>query len=92
LWTASDALARVARLLAVLPDGSPLAAYLPPIPQDAPARTLRYRAAVASTLIAGLESARDGALSLDQDADWKPIRVTRRVDDDPQANGAAPPA
>jgi hypothetical protein len=38
LWTASDALARVARLLAVLPDGSPLAAYMPTIPQDAPAR------------------------------------------------------
>jgi segregation and condensation protein A len=92
LWTASDALARVARLLAVLPDGSPLAAYLPPIPQDAPARTLRCRAAVASTLIAGLERARDGALSLDQDADWKPIRLTRRVDDDPHIGGAASPA
>jgi segregation and condensation protein A len=92
LWTTSDALARVARLLAVLPDGSPLAAYLPPISQDAPARALRCRAALASTLIAGLERARDGALSLDQDADWKPIRVTRRRDDDPQADGPARPA
>jgi segregation and condensation protein A len=80
LWTASDALGLVTRLLAVLPDGSPLTAYLPPIPQDAPARTLRCRAAVASTLIAGLEHARDGALSLDQDAAWVPIRVTRRLD------------
>jgi segregation and condensation protein A len=86
LWSASDALARVSQLLPVLPDGSPLAAYVPPIPQDVPARARRCRVAVASTLIAGLERARDGALLLDQDADWMPIRVTRRVDDD-QAPG-----
>jgi segregation and condensation protein A len=92
LWTASDALAQVSRLLAVLPDGSPLAAFLPIIPHDAPARALRCRAAVASTLIAGLERARDGALSLDQDAAWMPIRVTRRVVDDPAKKTAAPPA
>jgi segregation and condensation protein A len=81
LWTASDAIGRVSQLLPVLPDGSPLAAYLPLIPRDAPARALRCRVAVASTLIAGLERARDGALQLDQEADWLPIRVTRRVDD-----------
>jgi segregation and condensation protein A len=91
LWIASDPLARVARLLAVLPEGSPLAAYQPTFPQDASARALRCRAAVASTLIAGLGRARDGALSLDQEADWMPIRVTRRVDDDPHADRAAPP-
>jgi segregation and condensation protein A len=89
LWTASDALARVTRLLAVLPDGSPLAAYLPPIPHEAPDRALQCRAAVASTLIAGLERARDGALSLDQNADWTPIRVTRRATDD---SGTVDPA
>jgi segregation and condensation protein A len=54
LWTVSDALTRVARLLSELPDGSPLAAYLPPIPENVPARALRCRAAMASTLIAGL--------------------------------------
>jgi segregation and condensation protein A len=78
LWTASDAIAHLSRLLAVLPDGSPLAAFLPTIPGDAPARALRCRAAVSSTLIAGLERARDGALSLHQDADWTSIRVIRR--------------
>jgi segregation and condensation protein A len=46
---------------------------------------------VASTLIAGLEHARDGALSLHQDPDWMPIRVTRRMDDDPHADRAVPP-
>ena len=91
LWTASDALIRVARLLSVLPDGSPLAAYLPPIPQDVPARALRCRAAMASTLIAGLERARDGALLLDQEADWVPIRVTRRAKDDPVVDASVPP-
>jgi segregation and condensation protein A len=89
LWTASDALARVSQLLPVLPDGSLLAAFLPPIPHDAPARALRCRVAVASTLIAGLERARDSALLLDQDADWTPIRVTRSVDDGP-APGIGP--
>jgi segregation and condensation protein A len=83
LWTASDALGQLSRLLATLPDGSPLAAFLPRIDRDAPSRALRCRAAVASTLIAGLERARDGALLLDQEADWMPIRVNRRVDNDP---------
>jgi segregation and condensation protein A len=91
LWTASNALAQLARLLAVLPDGSPLAAYLPTIPEDAPRRALRQRAAVASTLIAALERARDGALLLDQESAWRRIRITRR-DDNPQADPPETPA
>ena len=55
-----------------------LAALLPAINGDDPGRTLRCRAAVASTLVAGLELARDGALALDQDAAWTDIRVSRR--------------
>jgi segregation and condensation protein A len=91
LWTASNALAQLARLLDVLPDGSPLEAYLPTIPRDAPRRALRQRAAVASTLIAALERARDGALSLEQEAAWRPIRLTRRVDDTPQTDETETP-
>jgi segregation and condensation protein A len=91
LWTASNAPAHVARLLAVLPDGSPLEAYLPTIPLDAPQRALRHRAAVASTLIAALERARDGALSLEQESAWMPIRLTRRVDDTPPADDTKTP-
>jgi transposase len=34
-------------------------------------------AALSSTLIAGLELARDGVLVLDQDAAWTPVRVRR---------------
>jgi hypothetical protein len=41
LWTATDALAQFSRLLATLPDGSPLAAFLPHIDRDAPSRALR---------------------------------------------------
>jgi segregation and condensation protein A len=91
LWTASNALAQLARLLDVLPDGSPLEAYLPTIPRDAPRRALRQRAAVASTLIAALERARDGALSLEQEAAWQPIRLTRRVDETPQTDETETP-
>ena len=79
LWRVPDALARLDTLLGELPDGSPLAAFLPAIGGADPGRTLRCRAAVSSTLIAGLERARDGALTLDQAAEWTPILV-RRVD------------
>jgi segregation and condensation protein A len=82
LWTTHDALARVARLLDGLPDGSKLTEFLSRIPQDAPSRALRCRAALASTLIAGLELARDGALGLEQQADWTPIHLTRRANGD----------
>ena len=60
--------------------------------RDAPARPLRCRTAVASTLIAALEQARDGALVLDQAADWMPIRVTRRAPDGSAVGDPTPPA
>jgi segregation and condensation protein A len=76
LWTVSDAIARLRELLVALPDGSPLCAFLPHLGAD-PARPLRCRAALASTLLAGLELARDGALALDQEAAWRPIHLHR---------------
>ena len=89
LWTVSEALALFAWRLTVLPDGSPLTAFLPSIPDDMPSRALRCRVAVANTLIAGLERTRDGAVLLDQAADWMPIRVSRRIQGDPGAGAAA---
>ena len=60
--------------LAALPDGSPMTNYLPPIKRED--RTpLRHRAAVASTLIAGLMLALDGKLTLEQNDIWQAIRV-----------------
>jgi hypothetical protein len=43
-----------------LPEGGPLAAFLPEIDGESVYRALPYRAAVSSTLIASLELARDG--------------------------------
>jgi segregation and condensation protein A len=92
LWTATDARAHVTRLLAILADGSPLSEFLPRIPEDAPARALRHRAALASTLIASLELARDGTVGLEQAADWTPIHLTRRGNGDAAADDPASPA
>jgi hypothetical protein len=75
LWRVSDALPRLRQLPGVLPDGSPLQAFLPQLGTEQPDSALRARAALASTLIAGLELARDGVLALDQDAAWTPVRV-----------------
>jgi len=89
LWSAADAIGRVRELLPVLPDGSALLDFLPGIGLEAPRREVRCRAAVASTLVAGLELARTGDLVLDQGDDWTSVKVLRgdreRVD-----NGAGP--
>jgi len=92
LWRVSDAIPHLRQHLAALPDGSPLAAFLPAIDGDVPGRVLRCRAAVASTLVAGLELARDGALALEQDATWAPIRVRHRDNNAAVPVGAAVPA
>lgn len=73
-WRVPDAMARIEALLSDLPDGSALSAFLPK-PWGAPAHDLQCRAAVASTLLAGLELARRGALTLQQDEPWLPVRV-----------------
>jgi segregation and condensation protein A len=80
LWQVSDAIARMRQLLGVLPDGSSLAAFLPKVGGAEPGRRLRSRVALSSTLVAGLELARAGTLSLDQDLPWTPIRVQHRDD------------
>jgi segregation and condensation protein A len=74
LWQVSDAIAHMRQLLGVLPDGSPMTAFLPTVGGAEPGRALRSRVAVSSTLVAGLELARAGTLTLDQDAPWTSIR------------------
>jgi segregation and condensation protein A len=76
----SDAIARMRQLLGALPDGSPLTAFLPTVASADPGCALRYRVAVSSTLVASLELARTGTLTLDQDAPWMSIRVQHRDD------------
>lgn len=95
LWRVSDAIPHLRQRLADFPDGGPLAAFLPAIDGDDPSRALRCRAAVASTLVAGLELARHGALALEQEAAWTPIQVRSREDrsaGEAVVAGSAPPA
>jgi segregation and condensation protein A len=55
----------------------PLTAFLPAIPAEATQRDLRCRAAVASTLLAGLELARNGMLTVEQTEAEGPVRFSR---------------
>ncbi len=77
-WSMADATARMLRLLPELSGSTGLAAFLPVVANGAPDRERRCKAAVASTLLAGLELARNGTLALDQEASWMPIQVQRR--------------
>jgi hypothetical protein len=62
-WRVADAIARIEHLLRKFPEGGALAVFLSEISVESPDRSLRYRAAVSSTLIANLELARDGPLA-----------------------------
>jgi segregation and condensation protein A len=75
LWRVPDALTRVRGLLADLSQaGAPLTALVP-LHGRLVATPLQRRAALASTLVAGLELAREGALTLQQERAFGEIRV-----------------
>ena len=74
LWSVQDALRRLARLLVgSLPDWTSLERFLP----ETLGGPLERRAALASTLMAGLEMARGGAVRLRQEQAFGPILVRR---------------
>jgi segregation and condensation protein A len=75
LWRVPHALAHMRRLLAGLPQGAALEAFLPEAMGQGAAARLQRRAALASTLVAGLELSRDGAAILDQDAAFGEVHV-----------------
>jgi segregation and condensation protein A len=77
LWSVQQALARLAGLVGSLPDWSALDAYLP----EQLGTKLERRGALASTLLAGLELARGGALRLRQEVAFGPILVRAGGDD-----------
>jgi len=81
LWTVQDALRRLADLVGSLPDWSTLEEFLP----DRLESPTERRAALASTLLAGLELARDGTVRLRQEAAFGPILVRRRGDGEQDA-------
>lgn len=71
LWTVADALQRLGRLLGRSRHWTALADFLPPLGDD----PVALRAAMASTLLAGLELARTGQADLRQEASFAPILV-----------------
>jgi segregation and condensation protein A len=73
LWSVKQALQRLGMLLGSLPDWTSLDRFLP----DAIGGPLERRAALASTLVAGLEMARGGDLRLRQEQAFGPILVRR---------------
>jgi segregation and condensation protein A len=72
LWSVQSALERIGRLLGALPDWTSLEQFLPDAVFTEP---LQRRAAMAATLLAGLEMARGGGLQLRQDSAFGPILV-----------------
>jgi segregation and condensation protein A len=77
LWSVKDALQRLAALLGSVPDWTSLDHFLPDTLGGGP---LEHRAALASTLLAGLELARSGGARLRQEWDFGPILVRRAAD------------
>ena len=71
VWTVADALGRLQRMLGAAPGWTVLERFLPAVADD----PVQRRAAVASTLLAGLELARDGRAELRQAAAFGPIEV-----------------
>ena len=84
LWRVAAAAARIRQVLGRAPDGTgaELGVFLPRIGPAAPERDLRCKAAVASTLLAAMELARDGSLILEQGGSWTAIQAQRRKSGD----------
>jgi segregation and condensation protein A len=74
-WTVTDAIARIGRQRRARPGSMWLDVFLLEHDAGVSDQALHHKAALAATLIAGLELARDGSLTLDQDRPWEPIRV-----------------
>jgi segregation and condensation protein A len=68
-WTVQDAIKRLTATLGSMPGWTTLERFLPPLSGQ------EHRAAIASTLLASLELARNGQLRLRQDSPFSPILV-----------------
>ena len=78
LHSATEARARILRILAQMSDGAPLERLLPEpqaVADNEPGRALWRRSAWSSTFLASLELARQGAIALAQDGTFAPIHV-----------------
>ncbi len=88
LWRVPDALARLRRMLPATPEGAPLEHFLPETAADGHGEALQRRAALASTLLAGLELGREGAAWLSQGEAFGEIVVAPAGPSDPAYGGA----
>ncbi len=78
-WSLAEAAARIRTLLPEMGEGgAPLERLLPEVARKDPDYGLRCRAAVAGTFGAGLELAREGAITLRQEEAWMPLEVQGR--------------
>ncbi len=73
-WTVQDAIKRLTATLGSMPGWTTLERFLPPLSGQ------EHRAAIASTLLASLELARNGQLRLRQDSAFSPILVASARD------------
>ena len=75
-WRVSQAIARIEAMLDEQPAGAAFNAFVPAVAVEHPDRLARCRAAVASTLVAGLELAKAGSVCIRQEEAWGEISVT----------------
>jgi segregation and condensation protein A len=77
LWTVQDAIGRMQLALGEMPSWAVLQRFLPEGEQLTVLDQVERRAALASTLVAGLEMAKGGALELRQDRAFGPILLRK---------------
>jgi len=76
LWTPRQAMARMRQVLAEAPADHDLLAFVPELSASEPNLMTRTRAAIASTLIAGLELTRVREIDASQPAGFDPITIS----------------
>jgi segregation and condensation protein A len=79
LWRIGDAMERIQKMLPGFADGAGMEAFLPHIKGENFDRTLKARAAVASTFVAGLELAKQEVLGIHQSSPFENIRFSLSV-------------
>jgi segregation and condensation protein A len=77
LWSVQEAIGRLSRVLGEFPSWAVLQRFLPDGDFAPDLDTVERRAALASTLVAGLEMARGGAVELRQERAFGPILLRR---------------
>ncbi len=90
LWSVQEAISRLGRVLGDMPSWATLQHFLPDGDVGAELDSVERRTALASTLVAGLEMARGGALELRQERAFGPIMLRRaeRVEEDADVRAA----